>query len=251
MWWWIGVVYLLLQVMWCPEVARAGFEHTIEDVVWYKVGYDEAYEDCVGDLRVVGQESSGLIWVGKYECLRTFISDSISSPHNEHMWCSRCSCVVFSWLSAPRGPRSGTYSEVDEDALPLRPYIIDLLALAELSTEQDRTHAGYPTTLFMALKAVFNGIVTSSAQRCTRDVPPLPSLTDGVKIVVVNAFPTRRQRLQEERDRCRRAIYGRPGVDPRIWERRFALIDTAIQSDLECTGTALAPRRASLRSDRS
>ncbi|KAJ6571543.1 hypothetical protein B0H19DRAFT_1255506 [Mycena capillaripes] len=73
-----------------------------------------------------------------------------------------------------------------------QPNIVDLLALADLSTKWDHTREGYPATLFLALRSLFNGVV-----RSRRKATPLPSdVADEVKRAVIDAFPTRRQRIQ-------------------------------------------------------
>ncbi|KAJ7776937.1 hypothetical protein DFH07DRAFT_979165 [Mycena maculata] len=53
---------------------------------------------------------------------------------------------------------------------PTPPSIGDLLVLAELSMQWDHTRNGYPPTLFLALKNLFNGPVTSR-----RKASPLPT----------------------------------------------------------------------------
>ncbi|KAJ6477008.1 hypothetical protein C8R45DRAFT_1216797 [Mycena sanguinolenta] len=78
----------------------------------------------------------------------------------------------------------------------MRPSIVDLLALADLSTKWDRSREGYPATLFLALKDVFNGTVTSRSR-----ATPLPSsLSAEARCAVVDEFPARRQAMQREID---------------------------------------------------
>ncbi|KAJ6497367.1 hypothetical protein C8R45DRAFT_1211273 [Mycena sanguinolenta] len=78
----------------------------------------------------------------------------------------------------------------------MRPSIVDLLALADLSTKWDHSREGYPSTLFLALKNVFNGVVASRSQ-----ATPLPSsLSAEARCAVVHAFPIRRQGMQREID---------------------------------------------------
>ncbi|KAJ6477057.1 hypothetical protein C8R45DRAFT_1158342 [Mycena sanguinolenta] len=77
-----------------------------------------------------------------------------------------------------------------------QPNIVDLLALADLSTRWDHSREWYPVTLFLALKNVFDGIVTSRSR-----VTPLPSsLSAEARCAVVDAFPVRRQEIQKEID---------------------------------------------------
>ncbi|KAF8189419.1 hypothetical protein K438DRAFT_1763642 [Mycena galopus ATCC 62051] len=81
-----------------------------------------------------------------------------------------------------------------------RPSIVDLLALADLSTKWDHSREGYPATLFLALKNVFDGIVTSRSR-----ATPLPScLSAEATCAVVDAFPVLRQGMQKEIDFRRR-----------------------------------------------
>ncbi|KAF8189427.1 hypothetical protein K438DRAFT_1971551 [Mycena galopus ATCC 62051] len=51
--------------------------------------------------------------------------------------------------------------QIDSTGDLRRPDIVDLLALADLSTNWDHSREGYPPTLFLALKTVLAGIVTS------------------------------------------------------------------------------------------
>ncbi|KAJ6451600.1 hypothetical protein C8R45DRAFT_1083648 [Mycena sanguinolenta] len=77
-----------------------------------------------------------------------------------------------------------------------RPNIVDLLALADLSTKWDHSREGYPATLFLALKNVFDGIVTSRSP-----ATPLPSsLSAEARCAIVNVFPIQRQGMQREID---------------------------------------------------
>ncbi|KAJ6529737.1 hypothetical protein B0H19DRAFT_1274131 [Mycena capillaripes] len=71
--------------------------------------------------------------------------------------------------------------------------IVDLLVLAQLSTEQDRTRAVHPATLFLALTALFDGKVTSS-----RKAPSLTDIAEEQKNAIVAAFPGRRQHMGEQ-----------------------------------------------------
>ncbi|KAJ7499394.1 hypothetical protein FB451DRAFT_1385096 [Mycena latifolia] len=76
--------------------------------------------------------------------------------------------------------------------------IADLLVLAELSTEQNRTRAVYPVTLFLAMEALFKGNVTSSTKRRARAAPLPSDIAKETKGAVIDAFPTRRQHMEEE-----------------------------------------------------
>ncbi|KAJ6590964.1 hypothetical protein DFH09DRAFT_1138201 [Mycena vulgaris] len=78
--------------------------------------------------------------------------------------------------------------------------IVDLLVLAELSTEQDRTRAVYPATLFLALEALFQGVVTSSTKRRARAAPLPSDIAREAKNAIIDAFPARRKRIQEQID---------------------------------------------------
>ncbi|KAJ7126147.1 hypothetical protein C8R44DRAFT_120806 [Mycena epipterygia] len=78
--------------------------------------------------------------------------------------------------------------------------ITDLLVLAELSTERDPTRAVYPATLFLAMESLFNGAVTSSTKRRARAAPLPSDIAKETKDAVIDAFPTRRQRMKEQID---------------------------------------------------
>ncbi|KAJ6592017.1 hypothetical protein B0H10DRAFT_2233061 [Mycena sp. CBHHK59/15] len=78
--------------------------------------------------------------------------------------------------------------------------ITDLLVLAELSAERDRTRAVYPATLFLALQAVCKGYVTSSTTRRAREAPLPSDIAEGAKSAVLDTFPARRRRMQLEID---------------------------------------------------
>ncbi|KAJ7453190.1 hypothetical protein FB451DRAFT_1185442 [Mycena latifolia] len=90
--------------------------------------------------------------------------------------------------------------------MPDAPTIVDFLTATELATQRDHTRAGYPPTLFLALKALFNGVMTSSTKRRAR-AAPLSSLdvAEDAKNAVVDAFPAGRARMQEEMNRHLRA----------------------------------------------
>ncbi|KAJ7936892.1 hypothetical protein B0H13DRAFT_2261754 [Mycena leptocephala] len=88
-----------------------------------------------------------------------------------------------------------TFQQRLNDAGRLEPSIVDLLTLAVLSAQRDHTREGYPSTLFLALKTLFNGVVTSH-----RKAPPLPADISYLKGAVIDAFYTRRQCMQEEID---------------------------------------------------
>jgi hypothetical protein len=73
--------------------------------------------------------------------------------------------------------------------------IVDLLVLAELATERDRTRAVYPATLFLALQDVCRGVVMSSSTK-RRAIFPIDVAIES-KNAVVDAFPARRQQMEE------------------------------------------------------
>ncbi|KAJ7676281.1 hypothetical protein B0H17DRAFT_1140001 [Mycena rosella] len=79
------------------------------------------------------------------------------------------------------------------------PSILDLLVVAGLTTEHNHLGIGYPSTLFLALKALFDGLVTSSSKRHSTIVGPMANgPTEEIKNAVVAAFPARQQRIHEE-----------------------------------------------------
>ncbi|KAJ6571608.1 hypothetical protein B0H19DRAFT_1231342 [Mycena capillaripes] len=80
-----------------------------------------------------------------------------------------------------------------------RPSVVELLVLVDLSMKWDHTREGYPATLFLALKSLFNGFVTSH-----RKATPLPSndVSEEMKRAVIDLFPTRRQRMQKKINFC-------------------------------------------------
>ncbi|KAJ7642610.1 hypothetical protein DFH06DRAFT_1333995 [Mycena polygramma] len=76
--------------------------------------------------------------------------------------------------------------------------ITDLLVLAELATERDRTRAVYPATLFLALAQLFQG-QTKFAKKIWSSKQPAPLRNDAIVAAqknVVEAFPARRQHMQ-------------------------------------------------------
>ncbi|KAJ7112975.1 hypothetical protein C8R44DRAFT_882015 [Mycena epipterygia] len=77
--------------------------------------------------------------------------------------------------------------------------IVDLLALAELATEENCSRAGYPATLFVALEALFlHGTVESSSKSRAR-AAPLPSDVAGETTgAIVETFAARRLRMGEQ-----------------------------------------------------
>jgi hypothetical protein len=79
--------------------------------------------------------------------------------------------------------------------------VIDgLLVLAELSTEQDRSRAIYPATLFLALENYYQGTVTSSTKRRARAAPLPKDVAQDTTTAVIGAFPARRQRMMQLMD---------------------------------------------------
>jgi hypothetical protein len=88
-----------------------------------------------------------------------------------------------------------TFQQRLNDAGRLEPSIVDLLTLAILSAQWDHTREGYPSTLFLALKTLFNGVIASH-----RNALPLPADISHLKGAVIDAFDTRRQCMQEEID---------------------------------------------------
>ncbi|KAJ7433868.1 hypothetical protein FB451DRAFT_1572278 [Mycena latifolia] len=80
----------------------------------------------------------------------------------------------------------------------LGPGIADLLALAQVSTERDRTRAGYPATLFLALKTLFNGVVASGAKRRGGAAPLFSDVVEEANHAVIERFAAQRQCIQHE-----------------------------------------------------
>ncbi|KAJ7607647.1 hypothetical protein DFH06DRAFT_1149413 [Mycena polygramma] len=77
--------------------------------------------------------------------------------------------------------------------------ITDLLVLAELATERDRTRTVYPATLFLALAQLFQGY-TKVCTKIWRSKQPAPLRNDAIVAAqkdVVEAFRVRRQHMQE------------------------------------------------------
>jgi len=85
-------------------------------------------------------------------------------------------------------------------------WILDLLVLAELSTEQDHTRAVYPATLFVAMEALSDGVVKSSTKHRAKAAPLPSDIAKDTKDAVIDAFPARRERMQEKIDHCRGCI---------------------------------------------
>ncbi|KAJ7112923.1 hypothetical protein C8R44DRAFT_930426 [Mycena epipterygia] len=75
--------------------------------------------------------------------------------------------------------------------------IVDVLVLAELATERDRTRAVYPATLFSVMEAVCEGSVTSS-RKYRASLPSGDIAAEEAKSAVLDAFPARRQRMMEQ-----------------------------------------------------
>ncbi|KAJ7749711.1 hypothetical protein B0H16DRAFT_1461109 [Mycena metata] len=88
-----------------------------------------------------------------------------------------------------------TFEQRLNDAGRLEPSIVDLLPLAVLSAQWDHTREGFPATLFLALKNLFNGVITSR-----RKAPVLSTDVSHLKSAVIDSFHTRRQYMQEEID---------------------------------------------------
>ncbi|KAJ7270703.1 hypothetical protein B0H12DRAFT_1067357 [Mycena haematopus] len=110
-------------------------------------------------------------------------------------------------------------SIIDDKWVP-PPKVVDFLALAELANESDCTRTGYPATLFLTLKTLFHGVESSSAKRRLRKAATLGSLdvANDVKSNVIDAFPARRRRMQEQIDFRRLIVYVRLGISVRIYE---------------------------------
>ncbi|KAF8172239.1 hypothetical protein K438DRAFT_1981690 [Mycena galopus ATCC 62051] len=88
----------------------------------------------------------------------------------------------------------------------IEPSIVDLLALAELSTKWDSSREGYPAALFLALNTLFNA-VTTSYSKASAAAPPGDAAAE-MKSTILDVFPARRQRLQIDIDlRCRARQY--------------------------------------------
>ncbi|KAJ7639734.1 hypothetical protein DFH06DRAFT_641018 [Mycena polygramma] len=95
-----------------------------------------------------------------------------------------------------------TFQERPNDEGLLEPSIVDLLTLALLSAQFDHTRDGYPETLFLALKTLFEAVITSH-----RKAPPLPADISHLKCTVIDAFRTRRQCMQDKVDLWRHRDY--------------------------------------------
>jgi hypothetical protein len=76
--------------------------------------------------------------------------------------------------------------------------LAQLLVLAELATEQDRTRAVYPATLFSAMETLFDGVVTSSTKHRAKAAPLPSDIAKETKAAVIDAYPSRQQRMEEE-----------------------------------------------------
>ncbi|KAJ7205690.1 hypothetical protein B0H12DRAFT_1160116 [Mycena haematopus] len=75
----------------------------------------------------------------------------------------------------------------------IEPSIVDLLALAQLATEWDNSREEYPAALFLALNTLFNATASPSSSP-----PPRPAA--DIKSAILDVFPARRQRLQNDID---------------------------------------------------
>ncbi|KAJ7037354.1 hypothetical protein C8F04DRAFT_1256927 [Mycena alexandri] len=74
------------------------------------------------------------------------------------------------------------------------PSIVDLLALAEVSTKCDNSREGYPAVLLLALKTLFNALATGDPAA----PPPPGNASADMNCAILDAFPAQRQRLQSE-----------------------------------------------------
>jgi hypothetical protein len=71
-----------------------------------------------------------------------------------------------------------------------QPTLPDLLALAECTNERDWTRDRYPETLFLAIKALFNGAVSTSTNPCSRKAALATlDVADAAKIVLLRLSP--------------------------------------------------------------
>ncbi|KAJ7788088.1 hypothetical protein B0H14DRAFT_3504649 [Mycena olivaceomarginata] len=98
-----------------------------------------------------------------------------------------------------------------------RPKLEDLIALAELAHERDCTRGAFPVTLFFALKTLFNGTCSSKGKPRSRKAAILASLdiADEAKSAVIDAFPARQRRMEEQIERyCYRIVTLYQEVDP-------------------------------------
>jgi hypothetical protein len=84
----------------------------------------------------------------------------------------------------------------------IEPSIVDLLALAELSTKWDSSREGYPAALFLALNTLFNAVPTGNSKA----VPSLGDASAEMKSAILDVFPARRQCLQGEINRQRSVL---------------------------------------------
>ncbi|KAJ7175156.1 hypothetical protein C8R43DRAFT_943423 [Mycena crocata] len=132
--------------------------------------------------------------------MRTQVSDrpvrmkleGFDSPRNQ-AWVSIAS--VMETLSELVG--TSDYDILYGLAFPRRPTIVDLLTLAEVSSEWSHTREGFPSTLFLALIALFpDGTVSARA-----GADPLPrGIPIEAKSAVIDAFPARRQGMHDDID---------------------------------------------------
>ncbi|KAJ7501767.1 hypothetical protein B0H11DRAFT_1991040 [Mycena galericulata] len=131
-----------------------------------------------------------------------------------------------------------TFQQRLNDEARFEPSIVDLLTVALLSAQYDHTRKEYPVTLFLALKNLFNGVITSH-----RKAHPLPADISHLKCAVIDAFHTRRQCMQEEIDRWnghRDYIDATQTLELRaanakLWERTALLQEEVFRLKLEAS----------------
>ncbi|KAJ7749365.1 hypothetical protein B0H14DRAFT_3513633 [Mycena olivaceomarginata] len=131
-----------------------------------------------------------------------------------------------------------TFKQRLNHAGQLEPSIVDLLTLTVLSAQCDHTREGCPVTLFLALKNLFDGVITSH-----RKAPALSTDVSHLKCAVIDAFHTRRQCMQEKidiRSGYRDYIDATQTLQLRaenteLWERTALLQDEVFRLKLEAT----------------
>ncbi|KAJ7793478.1 hypothetical protein B0H14DRAFT_2926675 [Mycena olivaceomarginata] len=141
--------------------------------------------------------------------------------------------VVGTW-------RYDVYQTVVFPYYPSPPKLGDFLALVDLANTRDCTQAAFPVTVYCALKTLFDGTVSSSTKRRLKKSATLANLdvADEMKRSVINAFPARQQRMQEEIklrcygivevDKCAHDIDAQSGMDLESALARVASLEKTV-----------------------
>ncbi|KAJ7846086.1 hypothetical protein B0H14DRAFT_2584374 [Mycena olivaceomarginata] len=141
--------------------------------------------------------------------------------------------VVGTW-------RYDVYQTVVFPTYSSQPKLGDFVALVDLANTRDCTQAAFPVTVYCALKTLFDGTVSSSTKRRLKKSATLANLdvADEMKKSVIDAFPARQQRMQEEIklrcygivavDKCAHDIDAQSGMDLESALARVASLEKTV-----------------------